>query len=210
MQRRLNIPPGDDNWRAEATSFATPEGRCSWAIARTCTCAESHFLTRRSSRTGGGKCCSRCRITISTGRTFYRLSDPIPLPPRTRLKAVAHFDNSDENLSNPDPKKTVRWGDQTWDEMMIGYFDLAIPRDPDHPDAAAKVDAASRIELIAQTFDRNGDGKITKDELPERLKPFFDSLDKTKRAISRRKNWPRRLAGLLRAALTWLAAGTSF
>jgi hypothetical protein len=114
-------------------------------------------------------------------QTFYRLSDPIPLPLRTRLKAVAHFDNSDQNLSNPDPKKTVRWGDQTWDEMMIGYFDLAIPRDPNHPDAASKVDTASRTELIAQTFDRNGDGKITKDELPERLKPFFDSLDKTKK-----------------------------
>jgi hypothetical protein len=78
---------------------------------------------------------------------------------------------------------TVRWGDQTWDEMMIGYFDLAIPRDPNDPDAASKLDAAARTELIGQTLDRNGDGKITKEELPERLKPFFDTLDKDKKGF---------------------------
>jgi hypothetical protein len=35
---------------------------------------------------------------------------------------VAHFDNSTKNKFNPDPTKEVRWGDQTWEEMMIGWF----------------------------------------------------------------------------------------
>jgi hypothetical protein len=35
---------------------------------------------------------------------------------------VAHFDNSTNNKFNPDPTKEVRWGDQTWEEMMIGWF----------------------------------------------------------------------------------------
>jgi len=39
---------------------------------------------------------------------------------------VAHFDNSAENLANPDPTQKVRWGDQTWEEMMIGYFDMCF------------------------------------------------------------------------------------
>jgi hypothetical protein len=34
----------------------------------------------------------------------------------------AWYDNSEKNLANPDPTRTVRWGEQTWDEMMIGYF----------------------------------------------------------------------------------------
>ena len=38
------------------------------------------------------------------------------------------YDNSDGNLANPDPTKEVRWGDQTWEEMMIGYF-AAAPTD---------------------------------------------------------------------------------
>ena len=43
------------------------------------------------------------------------------------MHCVAHYDNSEGNLSNPDPKVLVRWGPQTWQEMMIGYFDVAIP-----------------------------------------------------------------------------------
>ena len=42
---------------------------------------------------------------------------------------MAIYDNPHGNLSNPDPTKTVRWGDQTWNEMMIGYFDTAVARD---------------------------------------------------------------------------------
>jgi thiol-disulfide isomerase/thioredoxin len=61
-------------------------------------------------------------------QTSYRLSEPRPLPAGTKVYAVARYDNSDGNPSNPDPTKLVRWGEQTWDEMMIGYFDVAIPR----------------------------------------------------------------------------------
>ena len=42
------------------------------------------------------------------------------------LKCVAHFDNSKHNPSNPDPTQKVRWGEQTWDEMMIGYFEAVF------------------------------------------------------------------------------------
>lgn len=52
----------------------------------------------------------------------YHLAEPKLLPKGTLLRCTAHFDNSADNLANPDPSKTVRWGDQTWEEMMIGYF----------------------------------------------------------------------------------------
>jgi peroxiredoxin len=45
----------------------------------------------------------------------------------TKIKCVAHFDNSTENIANPDPTAEVRWGDQTWEEMMIGYMNVALP-----------------------------------------------------------------------------------
>ena len=53
----------------------------------------------------------------------YRLKEPLRLPQGARLDCVAHFDNSAGNKYNPDPTKEVRWGDQTWEEMMIGWFD---------------------------------------------------------------------------------------
>jgi len=56
----------------------------------------------------------------------YRLAEPRPLKAGTILQAVAWFDNSARNEHNPDPTKTVHWGDQTSDEMMVGFFDVAV------------------------------------------------------------------------------------
>jgi peroxiredoxin len=56
-------------------------------------------------------------------QSVYRLAEPKPLPNGTRILCEAHFDNSSANLANPDPKATVVWGEQTEDEMMIGFVD---------------------------------------------------------------------------------------
>ena len=53
----------------------------------------------------------------------------LPLPKGTRIECTAHFDNSANNAANPDSTKEVHWGDQTWEEMMIGFFDVAIARE---------------------------------------------------------------------------------
>jgi len=59
---------------------------------------------------------------------IYRLEEPLSLPKGARLECVAHFDNSVNNPANPDPLKEVRWGPQTWEEMMIGWFDYTVDR----------------------------------------------------------------------------------
>ena len=56
----------------------------------------------------------------------YRLKNPLPLKAGTVLQAVATFDNSKNNPHNPDPDSAVTWGDQTWAEMMVGFFDVAV------------------------------------------------------------------------------------
>jgi hypothetical protein len=57
----------------------------------------------------------------------YRLAEPRLLKAGTKLRAIAWYDNSKNNPHNPDPTKTVTWGDQTSDEMMVGFFDVAVP-----------------------------------------------------------------------------------
>jgi hypothetical protein len=59
-------------------------------------------------------------------QTDYWLSEPLALPKGSKLHVRAHFDNSAANRSNPDPSATVRWGDQTWEEMMIGFFTYTV------------------------------------------------------------------------------------
>jgi hypothetical protein len=56
----------------------------------------------------------------------YRLAEPRLLKAGTELQAVAWYDNSRDNPHNPDPDAAVRWGDQTYDEMMVGFFDVAV------------------------------------------------------------------------------------
>jgi hypothetical protein len=61
----------------------------------------------------------------------YRLAEPLALKAGTELQAVAWFDNSRQNMHNPDPDAAVRWGEQTSDEMMVGFFDVAVAPDFD-------------------------------------------------------------------------------
>jgi hypothetical protein len=58
----------------------------------------------------------------------YYLVKPLTLPAGTTIQCTAHFDNSATNPMNPDPTKAVHFGPQSWDEMMIGYFEVATAR----------------------------------------------------------------------------------
>ncbi len=60
-------------------------------------------------------------------QTYYNLAEPMSLPKGTRVDCLAHFDNSESNPYNPDSNKLVRWGEQTFEEMMIGYLDMDVP-----------------------------------------------------------------------------------
>jgi hypothetical protein len=64
----------------------------------------------------------------------YDLAEPKVAPKGATLHCYAHFDNSDNNLANPDPTVAVKWGEQTWDEMMIGWFvKTTVEETPDLP-----------------------------------------------------------------------------
>jgi hypothetical protein len=52
----------------------------------------------------------------------YQLEEPILMPAGSVLEAVFTYDNSANNRHNPDPSAEVGWGDQTWEEMMLGYY----------------------------------------------------------------------------------------
>jgi peroxiredoxin len=74
----------------------------------------------------------------------YLLKQAKELPKGTKLICNALFDNSPGNPANPDPSQQVIFGEQTSDEMMIGYFDAAVRRRPDDQTAAKPRDHISR------------------------------------------------------------------
>jgi len=71
----------------------------------------------------------RLEIALSVPRfdfnwqSTYRLATPLRVPAGTKLVCTGTFDNSADNPNNPDPAQEVRWGDQTWEEMMGGLLD---------------------------------------------------------------------------------------
>lgn len=58
----------------------------------------------------------------------YLLEKPLPLPPGTRIRCTAWYDNSSRNPANPDSTLEIQWGDQTTDEMLIGFYSIVEPR----------------------------------------------------------------------------------
>ncbi|MCG8585097.1 MAG: hypothetical protein MI757_10325 [Pirellulales bacterium] len=111
----------------------------------------------------------------------YMLATPLPLADVDGVECYARYDNSEGNLVNPDPTASVRWGDQSWQEMMIGFFDVAIPKDavPARTGATDESKAASREKSARATaqkfmkrFDKNGDARVQRNEVPAALRSF--------------------------------------
>jgi Copper type II ascorbate-dependent monooxygenase, C-terminal domain len=63
----------------------------------------------------------------------YILAEPRQVPAGSKIEATAWYDNSANNKYNPDPSKLVKWGDQTFEEMMIGFFNYKVPTDRPEP-----------------------------------------------------------------------------
>ena len=117
----------------------------------------------------------------------YALEEPKLMPAGTRLHCVAHFDNSEENLANPDPTKRVRWGDQTWEEMMIGYFDMCYVDDLQDPSggprtqkflAAAKGGAVTLTDEMRKLAAQAADGDEHLQAMAVKLRELVPQLDR--------------------------------
>ncbi len=59
-------------------------------------------------------------------QTVYYVKKPIALPKGTKIVVTAYFDNSPKNKYNPDPTKVVRFGEPTYDDMMIGWINYTV------------------------------------------------------------------------------------
>jgi len=134
---RFVIPPGDGNYEVRSSWTAPEDVRIIDLMPH------MHVRGKDFTYTAvypDGK----SQVVLSVPRydfnwqLLYQFKDPLFLPKGTRLDCVAHFDNSSRNKYNPDPNKEVRWGDQTWEEMMIGWFDYVLDKENLAERASAK------------------------------------------------------------------------
>src|SRR5581483_5866364 len=123
----LRIPPGEGNHKV--TSAATfPKEATLWALLPHMHLRGKSFEYRAVYPDGKKEVLLTVPRYDFGWQASYLLEQPLRLPAGTRIECTAHFDNSKDNPNNPDPSATVRWGDQTWHEMMIGFVDYAYDR----------------------------------------------------------------------------------
>ncbi|MGN6547828.1 MAG: redoxin domain-containing protein [Aureliella sp.] len=113
----------------------------------------------------------------------YELARPLLLDSIDGLEIEAAFDNSSSNPVNPDPNATVTWGDQTWEEMAVAFFEVSRPLggergrssdavrdgamdDEEPPAAHLRAEVERRADDFLRKLDRDGDGLVAFSEAP--------------------------------------------
>ena len=113
----------------------------------------------------------------------YEFAEPLPLDSIGTLEFTTTFDNSEANPVNPDPAAHVAWGDQTWEEMAVAFFEIAVPRQEHEtspsastPDLVQEQRRQSEIDqFVTRFFDRfdaNRDGHVDRSEVPVAIDRF--------------------------------------
>ncbi len=124
--RGFAIPPGDPDYAVEAKLTVQENARIIALNPHMHLCGKS-FEFRMIAPDSDPKVLLRVPHYDFSWQLQYYLLDPLPIAPGTRIECAAKFDNSPNNKFNPDATKEVRWGDQSWEEMMVGTMDVAIP-----------------------------------------------------------------------------------
>jgi hypothetical protein len=117
------IPPGDANYKTES-EWVVPRDTLLLSFMPHMHLRGKDFEYRATYPDGRIETILKVPRYDFAWQTAYRLEKPLHLPKGTKIHCTAHFDNSTANPANPDPKKEVTWGDQTWEEMMIGWVDF--------------------------------------------------------------------------------------
>ncbi|MBV9398727.1 MAG: thiol-disulfide isomerase [Bryobacterales bacterium] len=135
LNESLRIPPGADNHRVDA-KVTLQEDATLQSLFPHMHLRGKAFEYAAKFPDGTTKTLLRVPQYSFNWQLTYYLDQPIALPKGTVLTATAFYDNSPNNAFNPDPKKEIFWGDQSWDEMLAGFIDLAIPVDMNPLDLA--------------------------------------------------------------------------
>ena len=124
------IPPGDPSYRVDADTTVDSDVRVIGFTPHMHLRGKS-FEFRAVLPDGSREVLLRVPKYDFNWQLTYDLAQERVFPRGTKFEATATFDNSENNKFNPDPKASVRFGDQTWDEMMVGFIDIAIKPDMD-------------------------------------------------------------------------------
>jgi hypothetical protein len=125
MQEKFEIPPGADNYPVQS-SFVFPADGDMYSLFPHMHLRGKSFRYTATFPDGSQEVLLSVPAYDFAWQSVYRLAGTRFFPKGTRIDCQAHFDNSAGNPVNPDPTRKVSWGEQTFEEMMIGFIDVAF------------------------------------------------------------------------------------
>lgn len=213
IDQEFEIPPQVDNHSVQGSLGWFPKNAELTAII-------PHMHVRGKSFQAVSESGDRSNILLDVPRYdfnwqhVYEFATPLPLDSIDKLSFTIWYDNSPKNPANPDPTQTVTWGDQTWEEMAIAFFEVSEPRggkseaEPQRhkqklivktrEEKTDDVPAEEFVEDFFKRFDKNKDGIVENRETPLGFRRFGFHLydqnqdgkltrDEVQTATSRRK-----------------------
>jgi peroxiredoxin len=122
---RIQIPPKADNFRAEAAYRFGRDMRLVSLLPHMHLRGKA-FRIEAVDQEGGRKLLLDVPRYDFNWQNSYVFAEPLKVREGTTLQCTAWYDNSENNPANPDPTKTVGWGDQTWEEMLVAQFEAVL------------------------------------------------------------------------------------
>jgi hypothetical protein len=123
--KKFAIPPGDPNYEVDS-SFEFGAETHVFGLMPHMHLRGKDFLFRAVYPTGEQQVLLSVPHYDFSWQLVYDPAEDIVMPKGSKIECVAHYDNSPNNPSNPDATKEVRYGDQSWEEMMFGFFNVAV------------------------------------------------------------------------------------
>lgn len=121
----ISIPPGDANYKAE-TIIPINQDMTMLTLFPHLHLRGKAFQYELIQPNGETQTLLKVDNWSLNWQLSYKLAEPIALKPGMKVKVTGWWDNSPNNPANPDPTKNVRWGEQSWEEMLVGFFDVAV------------------------------------------------------------------------------------
>ncbi len=122
----FGIPPGDDNHEVKS-AFRFPQDSVVFSLMPHMHLRGKDFHYVAEYPDGRSEKLLSVPRWDFNWQNHYELAEPLHMPKGAILRCTAHYDNSAANKGNPDATKRVTWGEQTFDEMMIGYIHYYVP-----------------------------------------------------------------------------------
>lgn len=124
-QHDFEIPPNDPNYETHSTVTFNVPAQLVWLMPHMHLRGKD-FLFQVVYPTGETETLLSVPKYSFNWQLGYEEAKPLLMPKGTKIECTAHHDNSANNPANPNPNISVRWGDQSWEEMMMGFFSVIV------------------------------------------------------------------------------------